>query len=144
MFHFAALRPREPCPPRNQPTGPSEAAQRPGFVGGLGGPCSSQRATRDAQPAAAAPRCPCASARGARCPPHPAWEETQPPAPTFLYRFFSVIGLQDKAEISNTSERIFYTCLVTECLKCMISTRIDYLEPDPEEAGWLGNCLTVW
>lgn len=23
----------------------------------------------------------------------------------------------------------------------MISTRIDYLEPDPEEAGWLGNCL---
>lgn len=60
--------------------------------------------------------------------------------PYNFFTDFSVIRLQDKAEISNTSE-IFYTCLVTEYLKCMISTRIDYLEPDPEEAGWLGNCL---
>ncbi|XP_026715794.1 SRR1-like protein [Athene cunicularia] len=39
-------------------------------------------------------------------------------------------------------DSFLHTAFHEEYPKCMISTRIEYLEADPEGAGWLGNCLT--
>lgn len=92
----------------------------------------------------------CSSAwRGAGCLPHPLpCPGGRSPAPQrLLYRLLSDQIAREGRDFKYIQD-IFYTCLVTEYPKCMISTMIstciDYLETDSEEAGWLGNCLTVW
>lgn len=70
--------------------------------------------------------CPCASGWEAAAPgsvasarlrgPLTSWEGTQPPLPSDFFTGFSMMRLQDKAEISNTSE-IFFTPVLLQNIR---------------------------